>query len=74
MHFQFDYLSSVRTYDIIFAVVRYIIKHLSVKQPDLYYFEIIKMASQAKSYSPYKVLSKVLQESRFCLKNNDGIK
>ena len=29
MHFQFDYLCSVTTYDIIFAAVaRYIIKHL----------------------------------------------
>ena len=28
MHFQFDYLSSVATYDIIFYVVQYIIKHL----------------------------------------------
>ena len=28
MHFQFDYFRSVTTYDIIFAVVRYIIKHL----------------------------------------------
>ena len=30
MHFEFDYLCSVTTYDIIFfaAVIRYIIKHL----------------------------------------------
>ena len=28
MHYQFDYFWSVATYDIIFAVVRYIIKHL----------------------------------------------
>ena len=39
MHFQFDCLFSITTYDIIFAVVvQYIIKH-SMKQPDLDYSE-----------------------------------
>ena len=48
MHFQFDYLCSVTTYDN-FLLLRpvYIIKHSSMKQPDLYYFEAIKMTSQA---------------------------
>ena len=49
MHFQFDYFCSVATYDLIFGVVWYIIKH-SMKQPDLYYFEtIIKVH---REYSP----------------------
>ena len=47
MHFQFDYFCSIATYDIIFAVVQYIIKHYSMKRPDLYNFETIKMTSQA---------------------------
>ena len=48
MHFQFDCLCSVTTYDIIFdAVARYIIRHFCMKQPDLYCFEAIKMTSQA---------------------------
>ena len=34
MHFQSDYLFSVATYDIIFAVVRYIIKHLLSRQTE----------------------------------------
>ena len=49
MHFQFDYLCSVTTYDMIFLLLSpgiNIIKH-SMKQPDLYYFEAIKMTSQA---------------------------
>ena len=48
MHLQFDYLCSVTTYEIIFAAVaRYIINTYSMKQPDPYYFEAIKMTSQA---------------------------
>ena len=43
MPFQFDYLCGVATYDIIFVVVQHII---DMKQPDLYYFETIKMTSQ----------------------------
>ena len=47
MHFQFDYFCRVATYDIIYCcrpVYTY-----SLKQPDLYYFEAIKMTSQALS-------------------------
>ena len=50
MHFQFDCLCSVATYDIIFCCRPVYYKTLnSVKQPDLYYFETIKMTSQALS-------------------------
>ena len=48
MHFQFDYLCSVTTNDIIFAAVAQCIKNTYyMKQPDLYYVEAIKMTSQA---------------------------
>ena len=50
MHFQFDYLSSVTTYDIICCCrLVFYKKTYSMKQPDLYYFEAIKMTSQALS-------------------------
>ena len=45
MHFRYDCFCSVATYDIIFGVVRYIIDTYSMKQPDLYYFEIMQMTS-----------------------------
>ena len=52
MLFQCDYLCSATTYDIIIAaIVRYIINtySISMKQPDLYYFEAMKMTSQTLS-------------------------
>ena len=50
MHFQFDYLRSVTAYNIIFpAVIWYTIKHLFCEEPDLYYFEAIKLTSEALS-------------------------
>ena len=46
-YFQLDYLCSVMTHDIIFAAIApYIINTYSMKQPDLCYFETIKMTSQ----------------------------
>ena len=48
MHFQFDYLCSVTTFHIIFCYRPVYYKTFnSMKQPDLYYFEAIKMTSQA---------------------------
>ena len=38
----------VQCYDIRAAFIPYMIKHSFYKQPDLYYFEAIKMTSQAK--------------------------
>ena len=49
MHFQFDYLCSVATYDIIFYCRPVYYKTHSMKQPDLYYSEVAKMKSKAKS-------------------------
>ena len=50
MHFQFDYFCSVVTYDIIFRDRPVYYKNTySVKQPDLYYYETMKMTSQAWS-------------------------
>ena len=46
IHFHSAYFCSVATYDIMFGVTRYIIKH-PMKQPDLYYFETMQMALQA---------------------------
>ena len=49
MHFQFDYFCSVATYDIIFwCRPVYYKKTYSMKQPNLYHFETIKMTSKSK--------------------------
>ena len=67
MHFQFDYECSVTTYDITFLLLSPSILEntYSMKQPDLYHFEAIKMTSKpyqtsqgilaCGSYSPYKI-------------------
>ena len=44
MHFQSAYFCSVATYDIIFGVVQYIIKHLFYETD---YFETMQITSQA---------------------------
>ena len=47
MHFQFAYFYNVATYDIIFGVVRYIIKHLFYETAWSILFETMQMTSQA---------------------------
>ena len=48
MHFQFDYFCSVAKYDIIVLLSSGILQNTyPMKQLDLYYFEAIKMTSQA---------------------------
>ena len=53
MRFQFDLLCSVTTYDIRHNFLQLLSGTLenvySMKQPDLYYFEPMKMTSQAQS-------------------------
>ena len=54
MHFQFDYFCSVATYDIIFGVVRYIIKHL--------FYEIASndVKSEVKVHREYSPAARIL--------------
>ena len=48
MHFRFFTTKSVLRHTTVFAAVaRYIIEHCSMKQADLYYFEALKITSQA---------------------------
>ena len=47
MHFQFAYCCSVATYDIFCCRPVYQKKTYTMKEPDLYYFETMKMTSQA---------------------------
>ena len=50
MHFQIEYLFSVTTYDMIFVLTSGILSNTSsMKKPDIYYSEAIKITSQASS-------------------------